>query len=173
MNTTQHSFYKSTLTNLFTTFLLLFSVVIVAQETPETETDSTKTGYNLGQIQMPNPSSIVSKYTYDAATDRYIYTESVGEFNINYPVILTPQEYQALVDKENMQSYYKEKIDAYDGKKENSEEAQKNLLPEFYVNSGFFESIFGGNTIEFIPQGSVEMDLGILFTKQDLSLIHI
>jgi len=129
LNTTQHSFYKSTLTNLFTTFLLLFSVVIVAQETPETETDSTKTGYNLGQIQMPNPSSIVSKYTYDAATDRYIYTESVGEFNINYPVILTPQEYQALVDKENMQSYYKEKIDAYDGKKENSEEAQKNLLP--------------------------------------------
>ena len=152
MNTAQHSFYKSTLTNLFTTFLLLFSVVIVAQETPETETDSTKTGFNLGQIQMPNPSSIVSKYTYDALTDRYIYTESVGEFNINYPIILTPQEYQSLVDKENMQSYYKEKIDAYDGKKENSEEAQKNLLPEFYVNSGFFESIFGGNTIEFIPQ---------------------
>ncbi|WP_417557973.1 cell surface protein SprA [Mesoflavibacter zeaxanthinifaciens] len=167
MNTAQHSFYKSTLTNLFTTFLLLFSVVIVAQETPETETDSTKTGFNLGQIQMPNPSSIVSKYTYDALTDRYIYTESVGKFNINYPIILTPQEYQSLVDKENMQSYYKEKIDAYDGKKENSEEAQKNLLPEFYVNSGFFESIFGGNTIEFIPQGSVEMDLGILFTKQD------
>ena len=116
---------------------------------------------------MPNPNSIVSKYTYDPVTDRYIYTESVGQFNINYPVILTPQEYQSIVDQENMQSYYKEKIDAYDGKKENSEEAQKNLLPEFYVNSGFFESIFGGNTIEFIPQGSVEMDLGVLFTKQD------
>ncbi|MDA0178288.1 cell surface protein SprA [Mesoflavibacter profundi] len=167
MNTNQHSFYKSALSNLLTTFFFLFSIVIVAQETPETVTDSTKTGYSLGQMQMPNPNSIVSKYTYDPVTDRYIYTESVGQFNINYPVILTPQEYQSIVDQENMQSYYKEKIDAYDGKKENSEEAQKNLLPEFYVNSGFFESIFGGNTIEFIPQGSVEMDLGVLFTKQD------
>ena len=66
-----------------------------------------------------------------------------------------------------MQSYYKQKIDAFDGLKEGTEEEQKNLLPEFYVNSGFFETIFGSNTIEVIPQGSVEMDLGILFTKQD------
>ncbi|WP_373516445.1 cell surface protein SprA, partial [Pricia sp.] len=69
--------------------------------------------------------------------------------------------------RESMQDYYKTKIDAVSGQKEGSEEAQKNLLPEFYVNSGFFETIFGGNTIEVIPQGSVEMDLGILYTKQD------
>ena len=106
MNTNQHSFYKSALSNLLTTFFFLFSIVIVAQETPETVTDSTKTGYSLGQMQMPNPNSIVSKYTYDPVTDRYIYTESVGQFNINYPVILTPQEYQSIVDQENMQSYY-------------------------------------------------------------------
>ena len=30
-----------------------------------------------------------------------------------------------------------------------------------------FESIFGGNTIEVVPQGSLEIDLGILYTKQD------
>ena len=44
---------------------------------------------------------------------------------------------------------------------------EKNLLPNFYVNSGFFESIFGGNTIEVIPQGSVAMDLGVIWTKND------
>ena len=60
-----------------------------------------------------------------------------------------------------------DKIDAADGRKEGAEEAQKNLLPTFYVKSGLFESIFGGNTIEVIPQGSVEMDLGLLYTKQD------
>ncbi|WP_339632359.1 cell surface protein SprA, partial [Bizionia echini] len=108
-----------------------------------------------------------SKYKYDPITDRYIYTETVGEFNINYPIILTPQEYQDLIVRQNLQSYYKQKIDAFDGLKEGTEEEQKNLLPEFYVNSGFFETIFGSNTIEVIPQGSVEMDLGILFTKQD------
>lgn len=129
--------------------------------------DSVKTGFSLGKIKTPNPNSVESKYTYDAVTNRYIYTEKIGAFNINYPVILTPKEYYALVAKENIKSYYKEKINAFDGKKEGAEDAQKNLLPEFYVNSGFFESVFGGNTIEVIPQGSVEMDLGILFSRQD------
>src|SRR5690606_20435367 len=84
-----------------------------------------------------------------------------------YPIILTPAEYQKLVQQENLRNYYKQKIDTAEGKKDGTEEQQKNLLPEFYVNSSFFETIFGGNTIEVIPQGSVEMDLGVLFTKQD------
>ena len=29
------------------------------------------------------------------------------------------------------------------------------------------KSIFGGNNIDIVPQGSVEMDLGVLFSKQD------
>lgn len=151
---------------VFIQLLFLAEGNVWGQETP-VEQDSTKTGYSLGQIRMPNPESIVSKYTYNPVTDRYIYTETVGNFDINYPIILTPAEYQRLVQKERMMAYYKQKIDATDGKKEGSEEEQKNLLPEFYVNSSFFESVFGGNTIEVIPQGTVEMDLGVLYTKQD------
>ncbi|WP_255573026.1 T9SS outer membrane translocon Sov/SprA [Hanstruepera marina] len=166
MNTTNHNLLKINKHFLFTAFMLLCSVLVWSQE-PATEQDSIPTGYSLGNMQMPNPNSIESKYTYDPITDRYIYTETVGRFNINYPVILTPEEFQELVVKENIKSYYKQQIDAFDGKKEGSEEEQRNLLPEFYVNSGFFESIFGSNTIEIIPQGSVEIDLGILYTKQD------
>ena len=150
---------------LLTITFIFLATLVFGQETQEQ--DSTSTGISFGSISMPNPNSIVSKYTYDPITDRYIYTESVGSFNINYPIILTPAEYRKLVQQENLRSYYKQKIDAFDGKKEGSEEEQKNLLPEFYVNSDFFESIFGGNTIEVIPQGTVEMDLGVLFTKQD------
>jgi cell surface protein SprA len=121
----------------------------------------------MGRLDLPNPQSIQDLYTYDPITDRYIYTQTLGGFDISYPIILTPAEYQELIMKEQMKAYFKEKIDAADGRKEGSEEAQKNLLPTFYVNSNFFESVFGGNTIEVIPQGSVEMDLGLLFTKQD------
>ncbi|WP_455168685.1 T9SS outer membrane translocon Sov/SprA, partial [Aegicerativicinus sediminis] len=145
---------------------LVFSVTLNAQQT-QTDQDSTSTGFSLGRLEMPNPNSILAKYTYDPLTDRYVYTETVGNFNINYPVILTPQEYQRLILQENMRNYYKQKLDAVEGRKEGTEEEQRNLLPEFYVNSGFFETIFGGNTIEVIPQGSVEMDLGLLYTKQD------
>jgi cell surface protein SprA len=138
-----------------------------AQQVPVTVQDSTATTFSFGNLTLPNPNSIVSKYTYDPLTDRYIYNETVGNFNINYPIILTPAEYQRLVLQENLRNYYKQKIDAADGKKDGVEDLQKNLIPELYVNSSFFETLFGGNTIEVIPQGSVEMDLGVLYTKQD------
>jgi len=147
-------------------FFLLGTSAVLGQDDGQ-EQDSTKTGYALGEIKMPNPSSIVSKYTYDPILDRYIFTEKIGNFNIKYPLILTPEEYQKLVLQEKLKNYYKKMADAADGKKEGSEEDQKNLLPEFYVNSGLFETIFGGNTINIIPQGSVEVDLGVLFSRQD------
>ena len=77
---------------------------------------------------MPNPTSIINKYTYDSITNRYFYTSTVGDFNINYPVILTPKEFQELALQENLKQYYKDKVDALDGKKEGSEEAKKNCL---------------------------------------------
>nr|WP_297787353.1 cell surface protein SprA [uncultured Allomuricauda sp.] len=139
----------------------------MAQETNEQAQDSVKTGVELGRLIMENPDSIVAKYTYDPKTNTYVYTESIGDFNVNYPMILTPEQYYDLVEKEQMKSYFKQKADAYAGKKEGSEEARRNLLPNFYVNSNFFETIFGGNTIEVIPQGSVAMDLGVLWQKND------
>nr|WP_299383304.1 cell surface protein SprA [Allomuricauda sp.] len=139
----------------------------MGQETNEQVQDSVKTGVALGRLILENPDSIIAKYTYDPKLDRYIYTESVGDFDITHPIILTPEQYFDLVRKEQMRSYFKEKIDAFTGQKAGTEEARKNLLPNFYVNSNFFESIFGGNTIEVIPQGSVAMDLGILWQKND------
>ncbi|NNE02736.1 MAG: cell surface protein SprA, partial [Eudoraea sp.] len=157
------------------TFKLFFLLVIFlgaghsswSQETDDQPIDSVKTGAALGKIVLENPESVISKYTYDPQLDRYIYTESVGDYNINYPVILTPAQYLELVRKESIKSYFKEKIDAFSGKKEGSEEARRNLLPNFYVNNNFFESVFGGNTIEVIPQGSVAMDLGVIWQKND------
>jgi len=124
-------------------------------------------GYSTGKVEINNPPSIVDSYTYDAATNRYIYTSTFEGFNINYPIILTPKEYEALVLKESMREYFKQKSDAIDGKKDGSEAAKKDLLPRYYVNSGFFETIFGSNTIDVKPTGSVEMDLGARYTKQD------
>ena len=147
--------------------ILLVLSIILGSFTTINAQDSTNTGYILGRMDLPDPSSIQNLYTYDPIIDRYLFVRTLGDFNISYPLILTPEEYRELVLKEQMKAYFKDKIDAADGRKEGAEELQKNLLPTFYVNSNFFESVFGGNTIEIIPQGSVEIDLGILFTKQD------
>ena len=149
----------------FAFILMLVSFSLQAQV--DEEKDSVRTGVDLGKIKLPNPKSIAELYSYNAATDRYIYTSSVGEFNIKYPLILTSEQYQELVLREEMRKYYQEKSAAIDGLKSGSEEAKKNLLPKYYVNSKFFEAIFGSNTIDVKPTGTVDLDLGIRFTKQD------
>lgn len=153
----------------FLGLVLLLSASVFSQVTPTEPkpTEPEPTGYSTGKLDIKDPGSIVNAYTYDVATDRYIYTKSVDGFNINYPIILTPKEYEELVLRESMRQYYKEKSDAIDGKKDGSAQKKKDLLPRYYVNSSFFETIFGSNTIDVKPTGTVEMDLGVRYTKQD------
>lgn len=166
--------YLSNLSPVFKIFVLMLFLFFegttfaqVQEQVQEQEKDSIKPGYSSGNLQLSNPPSILEAYTYDPVTDRYIYTNKVDDFNINYPIILTPKEYEQLMLRESMREYYKKKSDAIDGKKAGSEAAKKNLLPRYYVNSSFFESIFGSNTIDVKPTGSVEVDLGVRYTKQD------
>ena len=144
----------------------MFSVNSAVAQVDEDLNDSVK-GYNTGSMTMQNPTSIVEAYSYDSVTDRYVLTKTFDGFNINYPIILTPQEYQKLVLRESMHDYFRKKNNAIEGKLAGSENNKKDLLPRYYVNSGFFETIFGGNTIDVKPTGTVEMDLGARYTKQD------
>ncbi|WP_249215244.1 T9SS outer membrane translocon Sov/SprA [Flavobacterium psychrophilum] len=163
----QFSLYKSNIAVKNSIFILLFffSITVHAQVNPEPK-DTVK-GYNIGSLKLPNPNSILEAYTYDPITDRYIYTKTFEGFNINYPIVLTPKEYQELISREAMRDYFQKKSDAIDGKKTASKDTQKNLLPRYYIRSGLFETIFGSNTIDVKPTGTVEVDLGMRYSKQD------
>lgn len=122
---------------------------------------------DLGTISLPLPASISSQYTYDPVTERYIFTQEIGGYPINIPLVLTVKEYEALVLKEKMQTYFQGKLKALSGRGPDAEEAQKNLLPELYVNNKFFESIFGSNAIDITPQGTIGIDLGYRYQRND------
>jgi cell surface protein SprA len=147
--------------------LILFSTYVVQAQVAPAAQDTIPKGFSFGKIAIKNPKSVLSGYTYDPVTDRYVYTNTVDGFTIDYPIILTPKEYENLVLKESMRNYFRKKSDAVDGKKQGADAAKKDLLPKYYVKSGLFETIFGGNTIDVKPTGSVEMDLGMRYTKQD------
>ena len=164
MKTQYNKYFESIVKISF--ILLLFFISTTSYSQVEVQ-DSIQTGSALGSLQLGNPPSIIDAYTYDPITDKYVYTSTFEGFNINYPIILTPKEYEELVLREKMRKYFKEKGDAIDGKKLGAEEKRRDLLPRFYVNSGFFQTLFGGNTIDVKPTGSVEMDLGVRYTKQD------
>lgn len=147
--------------------LVLFCGNVIRSQVNPAVQDTTKTQFSVGKLELDNPPSILSAYKYDPVTDRYIYTNSVDGFSIDYPLVLTPREYEDLVLKESRRNYFRKKADAIDGKKTGAEAAKKDLLPRYYINSSLFESVFGSNTIDVKPTGSVEMDLGVRYTKQD------
>lgn len=152
---------------LFKILFVLLATLFIPHflQAQEIENDTIK-GADLGKIELNNPKSILEAYTYDPDSDRYIYTKTFDGFNINYPIILTPAQYEKLALQESMRTYYQQKLKAMDNL-DGTDNGQKDLLPRYYVNSSFFEAIFGGNTIDVKPSGSVEMDLGGRYTKQD------
>ncbi|MDG2193426.1 MAG: cell surface protein SprA [Polaribacter sp.] len=164
--------------------LALFAVVFMAASTSFSQTTSVKDTaktvkksdsipsliygfkYNQrGSLFLNNP----SKYTvvFDKKLNKYILVEKIGNFKIGTPIFMTPQEYERYRLKSDMKDYFISKNNALSGKKKGSKEAQKNLLPTYYVNSKFFESIFGGNTVEVIPRGSLNIKLGGIYQNVD------
>lgn len=95
--------------------VLLCGTVLRAQVNPPTQ-DTTKTQFSVGKIELEDPPSVMSAYRYDPITDRYIYTNSAEGVSINYPLILTPREYEDLLLKESRRNYFRKKSDAIDGK---------------------------------------------------------
>ena len=130
--------------------------------------NATESAYDLGTLSFPKTQSPLDHYVYDTEKEVYVYVQTDGNYPLNTPLVLTPKEYQRLLLKEQMNTYFKDKVSTISQKKgSNQEAAQRDLLPELYVNSKFFESIFGSNEIDVIPQGSIGIDLGVRYQKTD------
>ncbi|HKJ06944.1 MAG TPA: cell surface protein SprA, partial [Flavobacteriaceae bacterium] len=156
---------------LSSTFILRAQVPPAKQDTlPSVKRDSVDLKYPFksnqqGSLFLTDPSKV--EIIYDPTIKRYIIIEKVGGYEIKHPVFMTQEEYQDYTLKKGMLEYFKEKISATDSRKKNAVSAQKDLLPKYYVNSNFFESIFGSNTIEVNPTGSVLIKMGGLYQKVD------
>lgn len=99
---------------------------------------------------------------YDPEIGQYIFYEKIGDYLIKHPSYMTKKEYEEYRLNRDMLDYAKNKLSAIDGKKEGTLEEQKDLLPTYYVNSKFFEDIFGGNEIDINPQGSILLRMGVI-----------
>ena len=118
-----------------------------------------------GKLFLNNPSKFT--VTFNKKLNKYVIVEKIGEFNIGVPIFMSPEEYRKYRLELDMKGYFKEKVGASNSKKNGIEIAQKNLLPKYYVNSKFFESIFGDNSVEVIPTGSVNLKLGGIYQNVD------
>jgi cell surface protein SprA len=156
---------------LLVVVVALLATTTVLSQTVKTKNDSIKKDtipvlkYNFkahqkGSIFL-NPPTTYS-VVFDKKLNKYIVVEFLDDFKVGNPIFMSPAEYKKYRLKKDIKEYFKEKNDAL-SKKKGSKAAQKNLLPTYYVNSAFFESIFGGNTVEVIPSGNLNIKLGGIY----------
>ena len=150
---------------LWTLISVLFSTGVYAQNNTASAVDSLVLAQNLKQISLKNkPSTFATSYTFDPKLNLYFYNVKVGNIDAEKPLALTPEEYRRRVFAEKSRDYIRDKQEAIAGINED-EDAQEDQLPDYYVNSKLFESIFGSNEIDIRPQGSASIDLGIRYQK--------
>ncbi|WGH74425.1 cell surface protein SprA [Tenacibaculum tangerinum] len=167
---------------LFTTLAILVSVVSFSQNTQKDSTNAVKKDtviplkYNFkyhqdGSLFLNNPTETI--VTYDKVLNKFMIVEKIGDYYLGTPIFMTPKEYDKYRFKNDLKDYFKEKVDATNPKKKGNEAARKNLLPKYYVNSKFFESIFGGNTVEVNPTGQINIKLGAVYQNNENPQISV
>ncbi len=165
-----------------TALALLVSVVSFAQKTSAKDSIVVKKDtvvplkYNFrfnqkANLFLNNPAK--TEISYDKKLNKFVIVERIGNYLIGTPIYLTPREYDEYRLKNDVKMYFKEKVDASNPNKKGSEKARKNLLPKYYVNSKFFESIFGGNEVEVIPSGQINIKLGGIYQNTENPQISV
>ena len=129
--------------------------------------DSLGLTYNFKHSQTGNmllnyPSKI--EVIFDKVLNKYIFVEKVGDYYIKTPIYMSPEEYEKYRLRRDMLDYFKSKVAAE--KSKNSSD-KKDLLPTYYVNSKFFETIFGSNEIKITPTGNINLKLGFIYQNTE------
>jgi cell surface protein SprA len=114
-----------------------------------------------------SPYGIEEIYQYDPVHNRYELLPSVSGKVVGYPRYLSFTQYYEALRAQIIKSNYQTKTDALSKVNDTVTDAREDLLPTYYVNSAFFESIFGGNTITVDASGGFSLDLGALSQKSE------
>lgn len=120
---------------------------------------------------LPDP--IKYEAVYDVNTNMYYLYPKIGNTIVGSPIAMTPEEYNEYILSNIRAEYLKEKSELNDllYRKDQTDAEKKGLLPSLTIKNKIFETIFGGNKIEIIPQGFASFDLGGLYQKIDNPLI--
>ena len=152
--------------NFLLLIFLCFSALVFAQQKPM---DSTQISVRK-DFSLPNP----TRYEpfYDVKTGMYYLYPKIGNTVVGAPIILTSKEYSDYQLKKQLTNYFQKKLADNNLYKEDRKEAEKKgLIPAITVKNKIFETLFGSNKIEIIPNGFASFDLGGLYQKIDNPLI--
>lgn len=147
-------------------FFLIFSFAETAAQVLTEDSISIRKDFTL-----PDPTRYEAFY--DVETGMYFVYPKIGNTVVGTPTMMTVKEYQDYTASTQLRAYYKEKSENHSiiFRKDQTEAQKKGLIPAVLVRNKLFETIFGSNRIELIPQGFASFDLGGLYQKIENPLI--
>ena len=119
--------------------------------------------HNQSPLYLNDPDNFTTEIIYDPLTGQYTFKRRIGEFYYDTPTTLTQSEYFEYQNKKGIQQYWKERR----SQNARSTTNGNSIIPPIYVGGKAFETIFGSNTIDIRPQGSVDLTFGFKHSYRD------
>jgi len=117
-------------------------------------------------IYLNNPSNIKTAIEYDPVTRQYYYKYKIGEMDYRVPTTLTFEEFQNMDMQTIIDNYWKERSEAA------GIDNAKGIIPKIHIPGKVFETIFGNNTVDIRPQGSAEINFGLVSNRRDDPMLN-
>ena len=108
-------------------------------------------------MNLQMPSNITHEVVYDPLTGQYTFKHKVGDFEYKIPTTMSQKDFFDYKNRKGVKDYWKTR------KQQNTKSAKESnsIIPPLYVGGEAFDLIFGSNTIDIRPQGSVDLTFGI------------
>ncbi|MDE6558594.1 MAG: cell surface protein SprA, partial [Muribaculaceae bacterium] len=112
---------------------------------------------------LSDPSNITTQAEFDPATGMYVLRTRLGEYDIVTPYMMTPEEYNAAINRRVMFDYFQEK-NSYA-----TAESDKQPFDILDMNFalGPLEKVFGPGGVRLTTQGSIQLTMGVKSNKTD------
>jgi len=116
---------------------------------------------NANPLFLKDPSNLQSEVEYDHETGQYIMRHKMGDVEYRPPTYMSLDEYREYDLENSVQEYWRERAKAA------GVGTRSGIIPSIYIGGKAFDKIFGGNTIDIRPSGSVELIFQILGNTRD------
>ena len=119
--------------------------------------------HNQSPFYLSDPDNFETEIIYDPLTGQYTFKRRIGQFYYDTPTTLTQSEYFEYQNRKGIQEYWKER------RSQNSRSTTNgsSIIPPMFIGGKAFETIFGSNTIDIRPQGSVDLTFGFKHSFRD------
>ncbi len=110
---------------------------------------------NESGLYLQKPSNIQRNVEYDGDNQMYIITETIGGIKYRLPRAMSLEEYAKYDLERSVRGYWESR------NKTIEEQVRKGIIPTITIDSEAFSKVFGGSTIDIVPQGFVEVTFGV------------